>query len=125
MRLELDHRGGIDGRSRPKGVGCNLSAKFTGDAEHHETHAELRDRISNVRCEPAFLHVERWRNRKDMRVLGHQEMRQAFLRDLEGAARVDAIDQIVALHGRVENRSQPYGASVIEADVDAAEPSAS
>jgi hypothetical protein len=50
-------------------------------------------------------------------------MRQAFLRDQEGAARVDAIDQIVALHGHVENRSQPYGAGVIEADVDAAEPS--
>src|SRR5260221_10211286 len=58
-----------------------------------------------------------------MRVLGAQEMRQAFLRDQEGAARVDAMDQVVALHGRAEDRAQPHRARIIEADVDATEPS--
>src|SRR5260221_13227611 len=113
MRLELGHCCRIDGGSRPKGVGRNPPTKFTCHAEHHEAHAELRDRISNVRGEPALLHVERWRNRKAMRVLGHQEMRQAFLRDQEGAWRVDAIDQIVAFDGRVEIGYLPYRAGVI------------
>jgi hypothetical protein len=75
-----------------------------------------------VRCEPALLNVERWRNRKDVRILGFQEMRQTFLRNQKGAARIDAIDQILALHRRVENCLKAHGARIIQADIDAAEP---
>jgi hypothetical protein len=45
MRLKLRHRGRVDGRSRPKRVGGNASAKLTGDAERHEAHAEFRNRV--------------------------------------------------------------------------------
>ena len=71
--------------------------------------------------EPALLHVERRRNRKDVRVRGDEKIRQAFLCHQEGATRVDTIDQVVALHGRLENSRQPHRAGVVEADVDAAE----
>lgn len=49
-------------------------------------------------------------------------MRQTFLRNQKGAARIDAIDQILALHRRVENCLKADGARIIEADIDAAEP---
>ena len=50
-----------------------------------------------------------------------EQMRQAELRDEEGAAPIHRMHQVVALHRRVERAGQRNGRGIVDADVDAAE----
>ena len=56
-----------------------------------------------------------------MRVLGFHQLRDALLRDQEGAARVDLVHQVVALHRRGQRAGEADGAGIVHQDVDAAE----
>ena len=86
-------------RARPQRVdGDALGAQFAGQAEHDQAHAELGHAVGGVRREPFLLHVERRRDHEDMRIGRLLQMRDRPFRDDEGAAGVDLMHEIEALH---------------------------
>ena len=84
-------------------------------------HAEFCDGVGCVRREPFLLHVERRRQREDMRIRGTREMRDRVFRHHEGPARIDLMHQVEALHlGRLARR-QADRARIVDDDVEASE----
>ena len=96
------HRGGGDGGARPQRVHRDSAcAELSGKAQHAKAHAEFRDGIGEVRGEPALLHVERRREHQDVRVRRLLQMRQRVFGHHVGAARIDLVHQVEALHLRL------------------------
>ena len=67
--------------ARPERVDRDaLAAQLAGEAEGEHAHAELGDRVGDVRREPSLPHVERRRKHEDVRVRGTLQMRDGQLR---------------------------------------------
>ena len=114
-------RGGGDGGARPQRVDRDLALQFAGEAEHDQAHAELGHGIGGVRREPFHVHVERRRQHQNVRARRFQQMRDGVFRHHEGAARVDLMHEIEALHVGLRDRRERDGAGIVDHDVEAAE----
>ena len=98
------------------------SAQLLGHPQHAHRHAEFRDRVGHVRCEPFRLHVERRRKRQDVRVRTPRfKIGRAGLGDQKRAARVDRLHQVVTLHLGRSRGGERDRRRVVDADVDPAE----
>jgi hypothetical protein len=109
----------VRGQSALTAIPCG--AKLLRHPEDAHAHPELGHRVGHVRREPALLQVERRRQVQDVRVRGLQQVRHARLGAGEGAARVDLVHEVVALHRRLEGAGEADGARVVDENVDAAE----
>ena len=111
-----------DGGARPQRIDRHASSlQFGRQAEHAHAHTEFRHGVGGGMLKPFGFHVERWRQHKDVRVLGFLQVRNTIFRHHEGAARVDAHHQIEALHVGHLRVGQADGAGVVDANIDAAE----
>ena len=77
-------------------------AELLGHAQDAHPHAVLGHGVGDVALEPPRPHVERRRQVEHVRVGGLAQVGQAGPRAEVGAAHVDAVHQVEALHRRVE-----------------------
>ncbi len=117
----LDRRGGDD-RARPERVGGDaVPSQLLREAEGAEAHPVLGDRVGEVAAGPLRVEVDRRREGEDVRVRRPRAGGGCRLAEQEGAAAVDVLHQVVALHLDLLGGAEVDRAGVVEADVDAAE----
>ena len=73
-----------DHRARPSALTAMPSSRNSSAIPHAHAHAVLGDRVAEVVAEPLGVHVERRRQREDVRVVGLLQVRDARLGDEEG-----------------------------------------
>lgn len=73
-------------------------------------------------AEPQAAHVERRRQRNDVGIVRLHQVGQAFLCRQEGAATIDLMHQVIALHRHFEGRSGKDRRRIVDDRIDAAEP---
>jgi len=79
-RQDIADGGGGDGGARPERVeGDAVRAELLGHAQHAQAHAELGDRVGDMRSKPARLDVQRRRERENVRILPLHQLRMAGL----------------------------------------------
>src|SRR3546814_9467200 len=65
-------------RARPQRVHRHaLRAELAGQAQRHEAHAHLRQRVAGVRCPPLRVQRRRRREREDVRVVRLKQVRRS------------------------------------------------
>ena len=117
----LDGGGGDQG-ARPERVeGDPVLAKLLGHAERAEAHPVLGDRVADVHLGPLRIEAERRRERQHVWVVRLLQMRDGVLGEDVGAARVDVLHQVVALHVHVLGAGEVDRARVVDAEINPAE----
>ena len=118
---DVADRGGGNGGARPQGIDRDTAAKFLSQTQGDEAHGVFRHRIAKMRREPAWIEIDRRREREDMWTGRFQKMRQAEFRDQESAAPVHRLHEVETPHVDIKRAGEGDGGSIVDADIDAAE----
>ncbi len=118
-----DHfqRVGGDHRLRPERVHRDFVPELGMEPQAHEAHAHLGEGVAQVRSPPPRVEARRGRERENVRCLGVEQMRQAFLRAEKLPRALTCIIRSKRLIGVSERAFEPDGARVVDEDVDPAE----